>query len=345
MATTTSPATLRCPSCGAEVQLTDQVLGPLLRRSRLQAKKEVERELRPTLEAAALDSARSEVTEELRLREEENAKLRRQLGELSKKGGPAQQLGTVREAVLSEVLQHRFPRDEVIRMRAGARGADVLQTVYNDGGQRCGSILWESKRASRWSTSWIAKLRSDQRNQSAEAVVLVSDVIPPTIDKFGEIDGVLVTTPDIASDLAGVLRQSLLALAAVQSVRSRRADLKGTVYDYVHGEFVEHYRAIIETAFVLRQNLAQEQQQLTARWQERDVQIRLLIEHLAGIYGEFRGLGAALPTIEVLELAPISAPSPLQLVAARQEQPLTAPLAEEQVATERHAACPPSPRA
>lgn len=60
--------------------------------------------------------------------------------------------------------------------------------------------------------------------------------------------------------------------------------------------------AIIEDARKMRDGLEQERGALQARWAEREQQIQSVVGELAGIYGDLRGLGTALPTIEHLEL-------------------------------------------
>src|SRR5438874_2012566 len=75
-------------------------------------------------------------------------RMRRQIKELQE-SAQQQRSGLRGEALereIEDVLRERFPADTIDPIKAGVRGADVLQTVSHRGGV-CGKILWESKRA------------------------------------------------------------------------------------------------------------------------------------------------------------------------------------------------------
>ncbi|MBN1215571.1 MAG: DUF2130 domain-containing protein, partial [Candidatus Lokiarchaeota archaeon] len=107
--------------------------------------------------------------------------------------GSMQMQGEVQELILEDILKNNFPIDEILEVPKGISGADVIQKVKNTLGQYCGTIIWESKRTKNWSSSWIPKLKEDQRSMKAEIAVLLTSVLPPEIDIFGLIDNVWVT--------------------------------------------------------------------------------------------------------------------------------------------------------
>jgi len=253
------------------------------------------------------EKALSDANDEVRDRDKQISALRRQVNTLSKKmpSPRAQSLGALREDALADRLRIRCPHDDILGVAHGTRGADIVQTVRDASGVTCGTILWESKRAASWSKGWVRKLREDQRKGNHTVAVIVSDALPQPDQSLTQVDGVWVVDLDVATDLAVLLRDGMIQVASARGTRSRRDDLKGLAYDYLAGsQFAEHVVAIIENARGMRATLDQERRALQARWAEREQQIESVVGELAEIYGDLKGLGASLPTIETLELPP-----------------------------------------
>lgn len=238
-------------------------------------------------------------------RDRQIARLKRQVIDLSKKlpSDRAQALGDIRQETLAQRLASRCPHDQIDVVPKGVRGADIVQHVRNPAGQVCGSILWEAKRAAAWSKGWVRKLREDQRQGNHTLAVIVSDALPDLDRSLVQVDGIWVANLDVAGDLAVLLRDTVIDVAAARGARARRDDLKGLAYDYLAGpDFAAHVTAIIENAKRMRASLEQERRALQTRWAEREQQIEAVVGELAGVYGELRGLGTALPSIQQLEL-------------------------------------------
>ena len=304
--------TVVCPACGLRFRLDEQVVDHIrhdLERSvRQSLTKELRAELAPEMEKKAARLSAKELRdkkEELQERDQQIATLRRQVTNLSKKlpSPRAQALGDVRQETLAQRLASRCPQDEILPVSKGVRGADIVQRVRGASGGVCGTILWESKRAANWSNGWVGKLREDQRQGNHTVAVIVSEALPQPDCSLTEVDGIWVADLDVAPDLATLLRDTVIQVAAARGARAQRDDLKGLAYDYLAGPgFASHVVAIIENAHKMRASLDQERRALQARWAEREQQIQGVVGELAEIYGDLRGLGAALPTIEHLEL-------------------------------------------
>jgi len=286
----------------------DHIRDDLKRSVRQSLKKEVRAELASEVgKKASLLSANKlrDKQEEVRERDRQIARLRQQVTNLSKKlpAPRAQAMGDVREETLAQRLASRCPQDEILAVPKGVRGADIVQQVRGPSGSVCGTILWESKRAANWSKGWVRKLREDQRQGNHTVAVIVSEALPQPDCSLTEIDGIWVADLDAAPDLAVLLRDTVVQVAAARGTRAQRNDLKGLAYDYLAGPgFTSHIIAIIENAQKMRVSLDQERRALQTRWAEREQQIQGVVGELAEIYGDLRGLGAALPTIEHLEL-------------------------------------------
>jgi hypothetical protein len=133
--------------------------------------------------------------------------------------------------------------------------------------------------------------------------VIVSDALPDPDRIIVNIDGIWVTTLDAAPDLAVLLRDAVVQVAAARGVRGRRDDLKGAVYDYMVGpEFSGRVTVIVENLQKMRSGIDLERRALNARLSERETQLDTVVIEFAGIYGDLRGLGSALPPIQTLEL-------------------------------------------
>jgi hypothetical protein len=304
--------TVVCPACGHRFRLDEQVVDHLrhaLERSvRQSLEKEVRAELAPGVEKKAARLRAKEFRDEeekVRERDRQIAALRRQVTNLSKKlpSPRAQALGDVRQETLAQRLASRCPQDEIVEVPKGVRGADIVQRVRGASGSVCGTILWESKRAANWSKGWVTKLREDQRQGNHTVAVIVSEALPQPDCSLTEVDGIWVSDLDVAPDLAVLLRDTVIQVASARGARAQRDDLKGLAYDYLAGPgFASHVIAIIENAHKMRTSLDQERRALQARWAEREQQIQSVVGELAEIYGDLRGMGTALPTIEHLEL-------------------------------------------
>ena len=98
-----------------------------------------------------------------------------QLDEARRKGatGSRQEEGFTQQDLFAEELRRRFPADEITVTPRGVAGGDVTQAVRL-GGHDCGVILWECKRAAKWSGTWIGKLADDVTKARASLGAIVS---------------------------------------------------------------------------------------------------------------------------------------------------------------------------
>ncbi len=302
-----------CPKCGHRFRLDDRVTAHIHEDWERQAKQRLRRELREEAEQRAEERVRGEFAKQLRDKDEElrakDRRLRRverQLETAAQKAGqkPAQELGVIRQETLQDVLAARFMNDGFEPVVVGRKGADLKQVVRDQSGRACGAILWESKRGYRsWSNGWAGKLRADQRRESCELGVIVSDVLPDGGTTFCQIGGVLACDVVTAPYLALLLRDRLIEITAVRGTRARRDDLKGAVYDYVSGPLIEYVRSIMERVVSMKTTLDKEQRAKAAEWKQREAEIDGVAFDLAAMYGGLKGIGAALPAVANLELA------------------------------------------
>jgi len=110
----------------------------------------IEKRIQEGLDATR-DIARKEAEEQMKLKvmEKEHTitAMQKQIEELKRKAeqGSQQLQGEVQELELEAVLSTKFPYDSIEPVPKGEHGGDILQRVNGHLGQRCGTILWESK--------------------------------------------------------------------------------------------------------------------------------------------------------------------------------------------------------
>lgn len=251
------------------------------------------------------------IIEEHRLRDAEKDKhiedLRTQIGELERKAQSKSQQtrGEAAELTLEGDLRSAFPLDQILQVKKGARGADLLQKVCNSASQVCGIILWESKNTARWNDSWIPKLKSDVIAARADVGVLASVALPDLVSTFGVLEGLWVTSFQCAVGLATALRVGLLETANARRAAQGQNEKAELLVGYLSSpQFRKRVEAVIECFTDLRDDLNREKQAVQQLWAKREKQIERAAFNIANMYGEMRGIvGPTLPRIRVLELA------------------------------------------
>jgi hypothetical protein len=283
------------------------------------------RELELTVERriqAGLGEAREKAKQEaeqglqlkVREKEEQIASMQRQIEDLKRKAeqGSQQLQGEVLELELEDTLRAKFPRDSIEPVGKGEFGGDLLQRVFNNAGQPCGAILWETKRTRNWSDGWLTKLRDDQRAAKAEMAMIVTQTMPKGMTtSFDLLDGVWVTEPSCAIPVAVAIRETLISLAGARQAGEGQQTKMEMVYQYLTGPRFKHrVEAIVERFTEMRADLDRERKGMMRLWAKREAQISGVIESTAGMYGDLQGIaGRSLTEIEGLDLQRLEPPT------------------------------------
>lgn len=257
-----------------------------------------------------LDEEKRKISDEYHIQISEKDKqlsnMRQEIEELKRKSEQIspQTRGDALQYELDYILKSKFPDDEVKVIKRGVKGADVIQRV-REGNQLCGTILWESKNTKRWNSSWIEKLKNDQRDQKADIAVLATITLPEGIQQFGMIQGVWVTYSLAASYLADVLRFSLIEIATNRLALVDRDQKIETLYAYFTSpHFTQRIEPIAEALSSMQEELNRERRAMESIWAQREKEIDKAIKAAAGFYGDIKGIigGTFLPQIERLQL-------------------------------------------
>lgn len=265
-----------------------------------------------------LMAGRDEITQTIRKQEAEKNEMkqkeyekkmedqRKMIEEMQRKieQGSMQMQGEVMELALEDLLKTEFKFDIIEEVKKGASGADVIQTVVNSAQQICGKIIFESKRTKTFSDSWIEKLKNDQREEGASLAVLVTEVMPKEMTRFGSKDGVWICNFQDAKSLVHILREMIVREYSVRSAEENKGDKMSLLYQYITSEEFRHrVEAIVEAFSSMKNDIETERRLFTKRWKEREKQIEIVMNNTINMYGSVKGIaGNAVGNVKALEI-------------------------------------------
>lgn len=257
------------------------------------------------------ETFRSTIHEEFKLKEAEwkkkmddvakaNDDLQRKLEQKS------QQLqGEVLELELEHELAQAYPLDDIDPVGKGTRGADVIQTVRLRTGTVCGKIVWETKRAENWSSSWITKLKADMQEVGGDIAVLVSTAFPAGIEEpMFMKDDVWLVKPALAKGLSEALRTVLTEAQRQKAVSFGKNEQMEALYDYICStQFVQRIKAVVDHQEQMRLELDKEKSAMQRIWKKREGQIGGITNQMMAICGELQGLShGSMPLLDDIAL-------------------------------------------
>jgi hypothetical protein len=258
---------------------------------------EVERRLASERQKVELQTSQRE-TERFALKEAEYKKklddAERGAAELRRKleQGSQQLQGEVLELEIEHVLSGSYRHDRISEVKKGVRGADVIHEVCTSTGQVCGRIIWEAKRAEKFSDAWIQKLKDDQREADAHVAVLVTTAMPKGVtEPFIQIDGIWIVPPHLIKPVAQALRSFLVDLQRVSTVNTGREEKAVLLYNFMSSaQFSHTIKSVVETFVAMKAQLDAEKRSLTKHWSQREVQIDRVLLSVSQLIGSLQGI-------------------------------------------------------
>ena len=218
--------------------------------------------------------------------------------------GSMQTQGEVQELGIEEWLADKFPLDTIQEIKKGERGADCLQIIHTRTRQNCGTIYYESKRTKAFQPTWIEKFKADIRERNANIGVLVTEVMPPDMDRLGLKDGIWICSFEEFKGLSAVLRESVIQISTAIIIQDNKGDKMGMLYDFLtSNEFRLQIEAIVEGFTQMRSDLESEQRSMRGIWKKREKQIDKVLMNTTDMYGSIKGIaGNAVQSVHLLEL-------------------------------------------
>lgn len=260
-----------------------------LARARKEAAKTQAEVVREALEGAReqvlADVARERAVERQRL-ETQIGRLKGEIEQLHRRAeaGPSEVVGDAAEDVLERELRDAFQAegDAISRARKGQKAADLTLAIARAAGR---TLLVESKWTQAWDSGWVAKAKEDRARAGAEAVVIVSRVLPGGVAHLAQVEDVWVASPAAALALVMALRQGLIAVERARRAagmdEARVQELKA----YLSGPaFREQVEQIVGLAADLDKNLARERTQHERAWKEAHAAFDRILRAAVGIW-------------------------------------------------------------
>lgn len=243
--------------------------------------------------------------------------LREKIEDLNQRAeqGSQQTQGEILELVIEDFLKEKFPLDEIVAVPKGLNGADILQKVRNKHGDRCGTIIWETKRTKAWSDGWCEKLKEDQQKAKADIAILLSSALPKDITGFGQYQGIWVTDRACSFSLTQAMRMNLMSLNEVRRAAEDRGTKVEDLYNYLTSpEFTQRVSTIVEYFTAMKEDLDKEKKAIQKLWEKREKQIEKVTEKTIQIQGHLEAIiGRPMMQIEKLELATLAAPREIEV--------------------------------
>ncbi len=239
---------------------------------------------------------------ELQMQIDEQKKLADEMKRRAEQGSMQRQ-GEVQELLLEEILKECFPFDLIEEVGKGVEGADCIQVVRNSSGKECGKIIYESKRTKTWNNNWLEKLKTDKRNRGADMAILVTQVFPKDMERFGEKEGIWLCNFTELNSVAHVIRNGIMQIYEVQKSGENKGDKMQLLYNYLTGnEFRGQVEAIVEGFMAMKTGITRERVQMEKIWKEREKQLEKVLISTSGMYGSVKGIaGASVGDIPLLD--------------------------------------------
>jgi len=202
-------------------------------------------------------------------------------------------LGPEGEEELVAVLRRQFPTDDIEHR---GRGGDVIQTVLESGSPR-GKLVYECKRTSQWQSAFVRQLKRAMELHGTRYGLLVSRALPRGQTGLCIVDGVVVTSPDLAHHIAGILREAIVALSKAELSEERKREKTDEIYRYLRSDdFRTSVQSIEDRVQELRTSLEREKSNHEGWWRTRE-------QHYGAIARQTSAVGARVQ--EILGSAPV----------------------------------------
>lgn len=217
----------------------------------------------------------------------------------------SQQLqGEMEEQHIFNRLRDHFPTDELVRIPRGRSGADIHFKIKTPSGRVAGTILIEVKDTQNFDSKWIAKLKSDAHDQSADIGVIVSRAMPADVELMDQRDDVWICRADVLVPLMTALRNEIQHVSRIRSATELSEATKDVVFHYLtSSDFTRRVTAMVDGYGSLRSSLDRQKRQFNQRMSEQEHALDNLMTGISGVYGDLSQLaGPSLKPVAGLEL-------------------------------------------
>lgn len=223
---------------------------------------------------------------------EENQKLSNKVNDLQRalERKSNEELGEGAEVKVFEALKKEFKDDRIERIPKGVEGADIRHVVMLNG-QKCGTILYDSKNHKQWRDEHAAKLRKDQLAEKAEHAILSTHKFPRDTRQLHLRDGVLLANPARVVALVTIIRQHLLLLHTLRVSKVQREKKTAALYEFIISERCKQlFDRVDQRASALLDLQEKEINWHEKNWEHQGTAIRAIQKAKADLTGEINAI-------------------------------------------------------
>ena len=230
--------------------------------------------------------------------------LTRQIAEVKRQAeqGSVQLQGEIQELVIERELKNVYPLDTVEEVKKGVSGADILQTVISNTGDCCGKIYYESKRTKAFNQEWIKKLKDDNLQVNADALVIITETLPDG-NVFSFKDGVYIVSFKEFKAVSMFIRNFLIKIAENNISNANKGTKEEMLHNYLtSNDFKSQFEAITTNFIALKDSLYKEKLRTEKVFREREKQIDTILTNMVGFHGSIKGIaGASISDVLLIE--------------------------------------------
>lgn len=215
--------------------------------------------------------------------------------------------GEAGEISVENFLNQTYPLDEIESIKPGAKGADYLQHVSDNGRSTCGTIYIEVKRHKDFKNEWIPKFKNDIREKNTDLGVLISEVMPKGVINPIVKDGVWICSLVNYEFVIEFLRHHLIELNRVQLVNENVFDKQSRVYSFVTSkEFARILDSFYDSYQAEIKSVDYEEKLMTTSWSKRRKNLSTLKKTTSTLIGAFQSYsGDSISEIKALEISEV----------------------------------------
>jgi hypothetical protein len=234
------------------------------------------REQREALEADKVAAINAEKAATFEERQKLSNKVEELQRTLEKK--TAEELGEGAEINLFEELKGDFGHDRIERVGRGQSGADIVQTVMQNG-RECGKIIYDSKNHGAWRNEFVSKLKADQMAAKAHHAILSTRKFPANGRQLQVQDGIMIASPARVVALVQIVRAHLIHTHTLTMSNEARTQKTGELYSFITSQqCTDMFTRLDELAESLLEIQAKEMKAHENVWKQQGLAIRSAVK-------------------------------------------------------------------
>ena len=140
------------------------------------------------------------------------------------------------------------------------------------------------------------------RSLGADVAVIVTNVLPKEMDRFGEKDGVWICSFAEVKAIIHMLRDGIIKMSSALKSQENRGDKMHLLYDYLTShEFAGQWQAIREGFMNMKLSIQRERDAMEKLWKQREKQLEKVLLSAAHVRGSIEGISGTEVDLNLLE--------------------------------------------